>query len=124
LSAGAPGSERLAHETARIVPWVSVDAKGSPLFSGKRPKKSFHFFLIFCPAEQFTPDAQRFLFQLRVLRSFGNGALEGVDQLGNSREDRTFVGGARGVTILQPAFDGFPRHRVSNRGLTICHGQS
>lgn len=49
--AGAPGlrallerrraeSERLARETARIVPWVFVDAKGSPLFSGKRPKKS------------------------------------------------------------------------------------
>jgi integrase len=49
--AGAPGlrallerrraeSERIARETARIVPWVFVDAKGSPVFSGKRPKKS------------------------------------------------------------------------------------
>jgi integrase len=48
---GAPGlrallerrraeGERLAREAARIVPWVFVDTKGAPLFSGKRPKKS------------------------------------------------------------------------------------
>jgi hypothetical protein len=61
--------------------------------------------LVLGPAEQFTPQAQRFLFQLRALRSFGNGALERFDQLGDSREDRAFVGGECGVTILQPAFD-------------------
>jgi hypothetical protein len=37
----------------------------------------------------------------------GNGAPERLDQLGDSREDRAIVGGERGVTILQPAFDGF-----------------
>jgi hypothetical protein len=39
-------------------------------------------------------------------------------QLGDSREDRAIVGGERGITILQSAFDGFLRHRVrlSNRG--------
>jgi hypothetical protein len=39
------------------------------------------------------------------------------DQLGDGREDRAVVGRERGVTILQPAFNGFLRHRVrlSNR---------
>jgi hypothetical protein len=49
--------------------------------------------------------AQRFLFQLCILRSFGNGALERLDQLGDGGEDRSVVGGKRGVTILQPALD-------------------
>jgi hypothetical protein len=77
LSAGAPGSERLAQETARIVPWVSVvcQREGFTFVLGQAAEEKLSLFLIFCPAEQFTPDAQRFLFQLRVLRSFGNGAL-------------------------------------------------
>jgi hypothetical protein len=56
------------------------------------------------PAEQFTPEAQGFLFQLRVSRSFGNGAVERLDQLGDGREDRAVVVGERG--ILQPALEG------------------
>jgi hypothetical protein len=59
------------------------------------------------PAEQFTCEAQGFFLSLSVLRFFGNGALERFDQLGDSREYRTVVGGERGVTILQPAFDSF-----------------
>jgi hypothetical protein len=52
------------------------------------------------------------------LRSFWNRSPEGVDQLGDSREDRAIVGSERGVTILQPGFDRSVRHpvRLSNRG--------
>jgi hypothetical protein len=65
------------------------------------------WFLVFCSAEQFTPEAQRFLFQLGVPRSLGNGALERFDQLGDSRKDRAVVVGERGVAILQtPTTDG------------------
>ena len=69
---------------------------------------------MFRSAEQFTPEAQRFLSQFRVLRTFGDGALERLDQLGDSREDRAVVGDERRVAILQPgvglffpALDGF-----------------
>lgn len=36
---------------------------------------------VFRPAEQFTREVQGFVLQLRVLRSFGNRALERLDQL-------------------------------------------
>jgi hypothetical protein len=38
--------------------------------------------------------------------------LDYVDQLGDRREDWTVVGCERGITDLQPAFDGFLRHQV------------
>jgi hypothetical protein len=38
---------------------------------------------LFAAICQRTPKAQGFLFSLRVLRSFGNGALESLDQLGD-----------------------------------------
>jgi hypothetical protein len=43
------------------------------------------------------------------LHSFGNGALERSNQLGNGGEDRAVAGGERGgvAGILQPAFDRF-----------------
>jgi hypothetical protein len=47
------------------------------------------------------------------LRSFGNGPLERLDQLGDGGEDRAVIGGERSVTILQPAFDSFLRALVS-----------
>jgi integrase len=34
-------SERVARESARIVPWVFHDMNGAPLFSDDRPKKTF-----------------------------------------------------------------------------------
>jgi hypothetical protein len=38
-------------------------------------------------------------FALGVFRSFGNGARERLDQLGNGREDRAFIGSKRNVRI-------------------------
>jgi hypothetical protein len=60
--------------------------------------------LVLGPAEQFTGQAQRFVFQLRVPRPFGNGALERLDQLCDGREYRDVVGGERGVAILRSEF--------------------
>jgi hypothetical protein len=43
------------------------------------------------PRSSSPSEAQGFLFQLSVTRSFGNGALERLDQLGHGREDRAVV---------------------------------
>ena len=66
------------------------------------------------PAEQFTRETQGFIFQRRVLRPLGNGALERFNQLGNGGEDRAVVGGERGgvAGILRPEFDRFFSHLV------------
>jgi hypothetical protein len=42
-------------------------------------------------------------FQFRVSRSFGNGALERLGQLGDGRKYRAVVGGERGVTMMSCA---------------------
>jgi hypothetical protein len=38
--------------------------------------------------------------------------MERFDQPGDGRENRAVVGCERGITNLQPAFDGFLRHQV------------
>ena len=53
------------------------------------------------------------------MRSFGDGALEDVDQLGDGGKDRAVVGCECGVAILQPAFDRF----VSIGGIYIWSGE-
>ncbi len=69
--------------------------------------------LVLGPAEQFTSKAQRFLFQLRVVGSFWNGALQRLDELGDSREVRAVVGHERGIAgILQSSFDRLIWHAV------------
>jgi hypothetical protein len=72
-------------------------AKAHPL--ANRPS----LLLVLGPAQQFTPETQGFIPQLEVAR-MRDGALQGVDQLGDGGEDRAVVRGERIVTILRSRF--------------------